>query len=221
MKLLRTLQEREILRVGGTERIRVDVRFVAATNQDLERAVREGRFREDLYYRLNVIPVVIPPLRERRTDVPLLVEHFLRKYAGGRPRSLSGEALQMLVGYDWPGNVRELESVIERVMLLAEGEQIVASDLPAPVRNRVRLSGGAVDVELPESGVDLRALERSLIARALERTSGNVSRAAKLLGLSRRTLQYRIAKLQDAPSRSRPAPDGAVAAADPVLKNRL
>jgi len=198
----------------------VDVRFVAATNQDLERAVREGRFREDLYYRLNVIPVVIPPLRERRTDVPLLVEHFLRKYGGGRPRSLSGEALQMLVGYDWPGNVRELESVIERVLLLAEGEQVVASDLPAAVRNRVRLSGASVDVELPESGVDLRGLERSLIARALERTGGNVSRAARLLGLSRRTLQYRIAKLQDAPSRSASAPDGAPAAADLLLKNR-
>ena len=220
VKLLRTLQEREILRVGGTERIRVDVRFVAATNQDLERAVREGRFREDLYYRLNVIPVVIPPLRERRTDVPLLVEHFLRKYGGGRPRSLSGEALQMLVGYDWPGNVRELESVIERVLLLAEGEQVVASDLPAAVRNRVRLSGASVDVELPESGVDLRGLERSLIARALERTGGNVSRAARLLGLSRRTLQYRIAKLQDAPSRSRRAPDGAPEPAGPVLKHR-
>ncbi len=135
VKLLRTLQEREILRVGGTERIKVDVRIIAATNQDLERAVREGRFREDLYYRLNVIPIVLPPLRERRTDIPLLVEHFVKKYAGGRPAHASAtEALKALVDYDWPGNVRELESVIERALLLAEGEEILPVDLPAAVR---------------------------------------------------------------------------------------
>src|SRR5262249_52586653 len=104
VKLLRALQEREILRVGGTERVKIDVRIIAATNQDLERAVQEGRFREDLYYRLNVIPIVLPPLRERQTDIPLLVEHFLGKYGGGRQRSVSSEALKVLVEYDWPGN---------------------------------------------------------------------------------------------------------------------
>jgi transcriptional regulator with PAS, ATPase and Fis domain len=105
---VRALQEREILRVGGTERIKIDVRIVAATNHDLEKAVREGRFREDLYYRLSVIPIALPPLRERRTDIPLLVEHFITKYAGGRKRGITDEALKILMGYDWPGNVREL-----------------------------------------------------------------------------------------------------------------
>jgi two-component system response regulator PilR (NtrC family) len=221
VKLLRTLQEREILRVGGTERIRVDVRFVAATNQDLERAVREGRFRQDLYYRLNVIPIALPPLRERRTDIPLLVEHFVRKYAGPAGRTVSPAALSMLVAYDWPGNVRELESVIERALLLGEAPQVVPADLPAAVTSRLRLPQGGMDVDLPDSGIDLRALERSLIARALEKTAGNVSRAARLLGLSRRTLQYRIAKLQGAPSGSGTARDGAPAGAASTLKPRV
>jgi DNA-binding NtrC family response regulator len=221
VKILRTLQEREILRVGGTERIRIDVRFVAATHQDLERAVREGRFRQDLYYRLNVIPLTLPPLRERRTDIPLLVEHFVKKYAGARPRTVAPAALQLLVAYDWPGNVRELESVVERALLLGDGPQIVPADLPDAVTSRLRLPRGAVDVELPEGGIDLRELERSLIARALERTAGNVSRAARLLGLSRRTLQYRIAKLQGAPSGSATARDGAHAARPAVVKPRL
>jgi transcriptional regulator with PAS, ATPase and Fis domain len=182
---------------------------VAATNQDLERAVRAGHFRQDLYYRLNVIPITLPPLRERRTDIPLLVEHFARKYAGGLPRAVAPPALELLVAYDWPGNVRELESVMERALLLGDGPQVVAADLPAAVTNRLRLPRGLMDVELPDAGVDLRALERSLISRALERTSGNVSRAARLLGLSRRTLQYRIAKLQGAPSGSGTARAGA------------
>src|SRR4029450_3703688 len=134
--LLRALQEREIMRVGGTERIKVDVRIVAATNQDLDRAVREGRFREDLYYRLNVIPITLPPLRARRTDTPPLRDHFLAKYAGGTRRSVGKEALEALIAYDWPGNVRELESVIERALLLGEGDQIVPADLPASVRTR-------------------------------------------------------------------------------------
>jgi len=196
VKLLRTLQEREILRVGGTERIRVDVRIIAATNQDLEKAVREGHFREDLYYRLNVIPIVLPPLRERRTDIPLLVEHFVRKYAGSRPRSVNPKALNVLVEYDWPGNVRELESVIERSLLLAEGDEIQPEDLPAAVRARISVRRIPLALDIPDSGIDLDEVERSLVLRALEKTDGNVSRAARLLGLTRRTLQYRLEKIQ-------------------------
>jgi len=201
VKLLRTLQEREIMRVGGTERLRVDVRIVAATNQDLERAVREGRFREDLYYRLNVIPIFLPPLRERRTDIPLLVEHFIRKHGGTERRRVVGaDALKILVNYYWPGNVRELESVIERALLLSEGDTVLPSDLPPAVRAGIAPTArGPVGVEITDAGIDLEGLERSLILQALEKTSGNVSRAARLLGLSRRTLQYRLEKIQGAP----------------------
>jgi two-component system, NtrC family, response regulator PilR len=196
VKLLRTLQEREIMRVGGNERIRVDVRIIAATNLDLEKAVRDGRFREDLYYRLNVIPIVLPPLRERRTDIPLLVEHFVKKYAAGRPRTVSDKALKALMEYDWPGNVRELESVVERGLLLAEGDEVQPGDLPAAVRARISVPRGPLSLDIPDSGIDLEAVERSLVLRALEKTEGNVSRAARLLGLSRRTLQYRLEKIQ-------------------------
>src|SRR5205809_1524647 len=196
VKLLRALQEREILRVGGTERVAIDVRIVAATNQDLEKAVREGRFREDLYYRLNVIPIVLPPLRVRRTDVPLLVEHFVKKYTGARPRSVNPKALNVLVEYDWPGNVRELESVIERSLLLAEGDEIQPQDLPAAVRARVTVRRIPLALDIPDSGIDLDEVERSLVLRALEKTDGNVSRAARLLGINRRTLQYRLEKIQ-------------------------
>jgi DNA-binding NtrC family response regulator len=196
VKLLRTLQEREILRVGGTERIRVDVRIIAATNLDLEKAVREGRFREDLYYRLNVIPIVLPPLRERRPDIPLLVEHFMKKYSGGRPRSVSPKALNALAEYDWPGNVRELESVIERALLLAESDEIQPADLPAAVRAGISARRGPLLFDIPDAGIDLEEVERSLVLKALEKTEGNVSRAARLLGLTRRTLQYRLEKIQ-------------------------
>ncbi len=196
VKLLRTLQEREILRVGGTERIHVDVRIIAATNLDLEKAVREGRFREDLYYRLNVIPIVLPPLRERRPDIPLLVEHFMKKYSGERPRSVSPKALNMLVEHDWPGNVRELESVIERALLLAESDEIQPSDLPPAVRAGISSRRGPLPLDIPDSGIDLEEVERSLVLKALEKTEGNVSRAARLLGLTRRTLQYRLEKIQ-------------------------
>ncbi len=200
VKLLRTLQEREILRVGGNERIRVDVRIIAATNANLEQAVREGRFREDLYYRLNVIPIVLPPLRERRTDIPLLVEHFLKKYGGSRARTVGDKALKALVAYDWPGNVRELESALERSLLLAEGDEILPQDLPAAVRSGLAIPRGPLALDIPDSGLDLEALEKSLVLKALEKTEGNVSRAARLLGLSRRTLQYRLEKIQDAPN---------------------
>jgi DNA-binding NtrC family response regulator len=212
VKLLRALQEREILRVGGTERIKVDVRIVAATNSDLEKAVKEGRFREDLFYRLNVIPVVLPPLRDRRTDIPLLVDHFIAKHGAGRGRAVGADALKVLTAYDWPGNVRELESVIERALLLGESDRILPEDLPAGVRAGISHPRGAMDLDIPESGIDLEAVERTLILKALEKAEGNVSRAARLLGLSRRTLQYRLEKMQGAPDGAPVAPKGAGAA---------
>ena len=215
VKLLRTLQEREVLRVGGTEPVPVDVRVVAATNRDLEREVREGRFREDLFYRLNVIPIALPPLRERRTDIPLLVDHFLAKHAEpGRARAIDPEALEALVAYSWPGNVRELESVVERTLLLADGDVVRLDDLPPAVRMRSRALAGGLPIDIPDEGLDLDGLERSLIVRALEKSGGNVSRAARLLGLSRRTLQYRLEKIQDAPDGAVGAPDGAADAED-------
>jgi len=204
VKLLRALQEREILRVGGTERVPIEVRIVAATNQDLEKAVREGRFREDLYYRLNVIPIVLPPLRDRRTDIPTLVDHFMAKYAdAAKGKRMSEAALAVLSGYDWPGNVRQLESVIERTLLLSEGDVIVPQDLPAAVRAGIGTLRGPMDFDIPDSGLDLDQLERGLILKALEKAAGNVSRAARLLGLTRRTLQYRMEKIQ-----AETAPDG-------------
>jgi len=211
VKLLRTLQEREVLRVGGTEPVPVDVRVIAATNRDLERDVREGRFREDLFYRLNVIPIVLPPLRERRTDIPLLVEHFLAKHGEpGRSRGIAPEALEALVGYAWPGNVRELESVVERTLLLADGDVVRLDDLPPAVRMRGGAGAPGLPIEIPDDGLDLDGLERSLILRALDKCGGNVTRAARLLGLSRRTLQYRLEKIQGAPDGAAGAPDGAV-----------
>jgi len=209
VKLLRALQEREILRVGGTERIKIDVRIVAATNHDLEREVRDGRFREDLYYRLNVIPIALPPLRERRTDIPLLVEHFLPKYAGTRKRTVSDEALKILMAYDWPGNVRELESVIERALLLGDQDRILPTDLPGAVRAGLSPRRGPLDMDIPDSGIDLEAVEQALIVKAMQKSAGNVSRAARLLGLSRRTLQYRLEKMQGAPDGAGAAPKGA------------
>jgi DNA-binding NtrC family response regulator len=211
VKLLRVLQEREILRVGGTEAVPVDSRVVAATNRDLERDMRQGRFREDLFYRLNVIPIKLPPLRERRTDVPLLVEHFLAKHGEpGRTRRIAPQALEALVDYSWPGNVRELESAVERTLLLADDDVIRLVDLPAEVRMRGGHAGsGTVPVEIPDDGLDLEALERSLLLQALDKAGGNVTRAARLLGLSRRTLQYRLERLQTAPDGAAAAPDGA------------
>jgi len=171
VKLLRTLQEREIMRVGGNERVKVDVRIIAATNLDLEQAMREGRFREDLYYRLNVIPIVLPPLRERRTDVPLLVEHFVKKYGGGQARSIGDAALKVLVDYDWPGNVRELEAVVERSLLLAEGAVVEPDDLPPNVRANIALTRGPLGLEIPEKGIDLEAVEKSLVLKALDKAA--------------------------------------------------
>jgi two-component system response regulator AtoC len=199
MKLLRVLQEREFERVGDSHTIKVDVRVIAATNSDLMRLVADGHFREDLFYRLNVIPVQVPPLRDRKEDIPLLVRHFLEKFradATAPAVTVSQEAMRRLMAYLWPGNVRQLENAIERAVAFTGGRSdINAGDLP------VELQGAEAPilsstVALPEDGIDLEALiatiERDLIERSLERTSGNKGRAAKLLNLKRTTLVEKI-----------------------------
>jgi len=195
VKLLRVLQEREFERVGDVKTIRVDIRVIAATNQDLEELVRRGRFREDLYYRLNVIPIYLPPLRERRDDIPLLLSYFLRVFnekRGGHLEGFSPEALALLVDYDWPGNVRELENLVERLVVL-KGEGVVRpEDLPEKVRGGRSLSS----IPSPERGWDLSTavstFERQLILEALRRANGVKSKAAKLLGIKRTTLLDKI-----------------------------
>ncbi|HXI88805.1 MAG TPA: sigma-54 dependent transcriptional regulator [Blastocatellia bacterium] len=195
-KILRALQEREIMRVGGTRPIKVDVRVIAATNRDLEAMVKDGRFREDLYYRLNIIPIVIPPLRNRRDDIPPLVDFFIAKHIAGshRPiRGLTAGARNLIMSYSWPGNVRQLESAIERAILLCEGNEIEVEDLPVEIRQE-GTSAAAFNFKLPPEGISFDDVERSLITQAMEQTNWNITRAAKLLGLSFRTLQYRLEK---------------------------
>ncbi len=194
-KLLRALQEKEVLRVGGTRPIKVDVRVLAATNRDLEAMVKDNRFREDLYYRLNVIPINVPPLRQRRDDTEVLIEYFLRKHSANAARMIkvSGDAQKLLLDYSWPGNVRQLESAIERALLLAEGDEITIEDLPVEIRSSVQAEG-AGGFKLPPEGLSFEDLERSLIVQAMEQTSWNITRAAKLLRLSFRTMQYRLDK---------------------------
>jgi two-component system NtrC family response regulator len=195
-RLLRVLQEGEVDKVGATAPVRVDVRVVAATRVALEARVREGSFREDLWYRLNVIPLRIPPLRERPGDVPLLVEHFLLKHAQrhGRPvPRVEPETLDRLERYDWPGNVRELENLLERLVVLGRSETIAAADLPEALRRDAPRFGGA-RMDLPPSGIVLEDVERGLIEEALRRSGGNQSAAARFLGISRQTLIYRMKK---------------------------
>jgi DNA-binding NtrC family response regulator len=192
VKLLRVLQERRFERLGGTRSIEVDVRVISATNRDLQQLIADGGFREDLYYRLNVVPLVIPPLRKRPADIAPLVAHFLEKFGAG-DRAISPEAMEALASYPWPGNIRELENTIERVTILSHGPMIELADLPA----EVRLGVGACDVgprcfALPEEGVDLEEVELDLLRQALERTAGNRPKAAKLLGLTTKTLEARI-----------------------------
>ena len=195
--------------VGGEALRHTRARVIAASNRDLKAAVKTGRFREDLFYRLNVIPLLLPPLRARTSDIPLLVEHFVRKHAGSRPRRVADKALQALMGYPWPGNVRELEAIIERALLLGEGDTLETEDLPSVVCAGAAQVQGAFGLEIPESGIDLEAVERSLILKAIQKAAGNVSRAARLLGLSRRTLQYRLDKIQGAPDGALTARKGA------------
>jgi len=195
-KLLRALQEREIRRVGGTRPIKIDVRVVAATNRDLLAMVKDGRFRDDLYYRINVLSIDIPPLRERREDIAVLINFFLKKHTRNTSRLIRGltpEARVVMLEYAWPGNVRQLESAIERAILLAEADLITVEDLPLEVRQEVRpQTEGAF--KLPPEGISFEDFERSLILQAMERTDYNITKAAKLLGLTFRTLQYRLEK---------------------------
>jgi DNA-binding NtrC family response regulator len=194
VKLLRVLQERTFERLGGTRSIEVDVRVISATNRDLQQLIADGTFREDLFYRLNVVPITIPPLRKRPGDIPLLVAHFLEKmHAKGR--TISPEAMRALLEYQWPGNVRELENAIERVAILAHGDVIELDDLPSEVRAGVIVcDAGARCFVLPEAGVDLEEVELDLVRQALERAGGSVPKAAKLLGLTTKTLEARMQK---------------------------
>ena len=195
-KLLRALQEREIRRVGGTRPIKIDVRVVAATNRDLRAMVADGRFRDDLYYRINVLSIDVPPLRERRDDIPVLMDFFLRKHTRNTSRLIRGltaDARKVMLDYAWPGNVRQLESAIERAILLCEGDLITVEDLPLEVRMEPRPAAEGA-FKLPAEGISFEEFERDLIVQAMERTDYNITKAAKLLGLTFRTLQYRLEK---------------------------
>jgi two-component system, NtrC family, response regulator PilR len=202
VKLLRVLQERKVKRVGGVQEKEVDVRVVAATNRDLETEVEKGTFRQDLFYRLNVIQLRLPPLRERREDIPILVDHFVRKLAAEHGRQITGvdpDAMSALMGHSFPGNVRELENLIERSVTLAPGDRISSDTLPT----LSSLSSAAARLgpasELPEEGLDLEKVvedfERGILIKALERTRGNRTEAARLLGVTFRSLRYRLSKL--------------------------
>ncbi len=194
VKLLRVLQERQFERLGGTRSIDVDVRVVAATNRDLQQLIADGGFREDLYYRLNVVPITLPPLRQRTEDIPRLVAHFLEKVHAANKR-ITPEAMQLLVSYQWPGNVRELENTIERIAILAHGDDIGVADLPAEVREgTVFCAAGQRTMALPDTGLDLEELELDLVQQALERAGGSVPKAAKLVGLTTKTLEARMTK---------------------------
>jgi len=192
-KLLRVLQEKEFEPLGSTRTVKADVRVIAASNKDLEREVKEGRFREDLFYRLNVVPVSLPPLRERKDDIPALAAHFFAIYREKNRKELkdiSGKAMDLLSRYDWPGNIRELENCIERAVILARGENIAPADLPPIVQ---ALSGDREiqGLNLP-SGISIQEVEKALILKTLEDTGGNRSRAAEILGINRRTLQNKL-----------------------------
>ncbi len=191
-KLLRALQEKVVEPVGGTEAIPLDVRVVAATNLDMEQALRDGIFREDLYYRLAVIPVHIPPLRERKDDIPLLLKHFAVKY-GSEGIDFESDALAALTRYHWPGNVRELENTVERLIILHGGEKISRGDLPEKILGGGNISAERV-VNLPDDGYSLERLEREVVAEALERNRWNRTNAARFLRIPRHVLLYRMEK---------------------------
>jgi two-component system response regulator PilR (NtrC family) len=200
VKLLRVLQDKEFKRVGGTKEIKVDVRIITATNRDLSKAVSEGKFREDLYYRLNVIPITLPPLRERADDIPLLADHFLNKFNKALNKNVKGfsqTTMELFRNYEWRGNVRELENVIERAVALSNSEIITPEYLPDILRDSSR-SSSAIPVNIPHEGLDLEGLigdiEKELLLKALEKTNWIKKDAAKLLHLNFRSFRYRLDK---------------------------
>ena len=195
-KLLRAIQEKEIRRVGGKVNIPLDVRIISATNRDLEQEIKKGAFREDLFYRLNVIRIVLPPLRERGSDIATLAEFFITKYrdaSGIAVEGIAKPALKLLMNYTWPGNVRQLESVIERAVLMAEGTIIQPEDLPVEI-TAAAANGGMVPFELPPEGINFEEMEKALILKAMERADWVIGKAAPILGLTYKTLQYRLDK---------------------------
>jgi DNA-binding NtrC family response regulator len=192
-KLLRFLEEKTFKRVGGAGDIRVDVRVIAATNRDLEEAVGQGKFREDLFYRLNVLQVQLPPLREHPSDIPLLINFYIDQFNREfrkQVRGVSADALELLRGYRWPGNIRELRNAVERAMLLADGNWLEPEHFPITVARR----SGDGRFDLPEEGVSLEQVERDLVTQALQRTGWNHTKAAALLGLNRDQIRYRVEK---------------------------
>src|SRR5258706_11628416 len=195
VKLLRVLQEREFERLGSNKTLHIDVRVIAATNQDLRAALEQGTFREDLYYRLNVVPISIPPLRARREDIPFLAEHFVKAFSadnGSPVQSITEAGIKKLTEYHWPGNVRELQNVIERSLVLCSGTTLDAGDIKLETAPRPRAQTG--DHLLPD-GMTLDEYEQSIIREALQRAEGNKSQAARLLGLTRNALRYRLAQM--------------------------
>jgi two-component system response regulator PilR (NtrC family) len=198
IRLLRVLQEREFMRVGGTCEIKVDTRVIAASNRDLLDEVSKGTFRQDLYYRLNVIPIHLPPLRDRKEDIPLLVDFFLNKFSAGRRlKQIEPAALKLLLGYGWPGNVRELENTIERLVILAPGD-VITGDLVPDAMKHFPPRSELIPTEIPDEGIDLEGLlgsaEQTLLQKALEKSGGVKTEAAKLLGLTFRSFRHRLQK---------------------------
>jgi two-component system response regulator PilR (NtrC family) len=202
VKLLRVLQERSFMRVGGTTDIKVDVRIIAASNKELLEEVGKGAFREDLYYRLNVLPVHLPPLREKKEDIPLLIDFFLKKYSkkegdGSWTKKIDADTMKILISYQWPGNVRELENMIERLVIIASGDAIHLEHIPDAVKN-YQPSALLIPTEIPDTGIDLETLlgnaEKSLLLKALEKAGGVQTEAAKFVGLSFRSFRHRLQK---------------------------
>lgn len=197
MKLLRVLQEKEFERLGSNQTIKTDVRIIAATNRDLEEALRKKTFREDLYYRLNVVAIFLPPLRERREDIPPLIDHFLRKYSKKNRRAVpkvSKEARDLLLQYDYPGNVRELENIMERSMVVSRGDTVTTRDLPFQVREEAKEAKLHLEAEGKSLNTMLSQIERDLIMKALERHGGVQTKAAQSLGINERVLRYKMQK---------------------------
>ena len=198
VKLLRVLQEREFERLGGTKTLKVDIRMIAATNRDLRAALEEGTFREDLYYRLNVVPIDIPPLREHKEDIPDLVNHFLARFAADSEKEIEGitpAALDALMEYHWPGNIRQLENSVERAVALSAGQMIDEKDIHLDTRQSKSTSTASSTNQFLPEGMTLEQWEDNMIREALRRANGNKSQAARLLGLSRNALRYRLGKL--------------------------